>query len=159
MKFVADGMLGKLARWLRLLGYDVTYSSTAEDAELLLVAKKENRALLTRDLELYKQAIGKGIDAFYLTGLTIEEKLAELARRYGISLEVDMTKSRCTKCNTKVKPTEKETVIGKIERNTLLHYEEFWTCPKCGQIYWQGAHWTKIEKALSKARSLQAQES
>ena len=68
MKFVADGMLGKLARWLRMMGHDVIYSVEFNDSELLELAKKEERVLLTRDLELYKRAIGKGIDAYYVEG-------------------------------------------------------------------------------------------
>ena len=87
MKFIADGMLGKLTRWLRILGYDVKYSNKLDDAKLIVASKKERRVLLTRDLELYKQAIAKGIDAFYLEGETGEEKLAELAERYNIFLE------------------------------------------------------------------------
>ena len=65
MKFLADSMLGKLARWLRMLGHDVTYNIQLNDNELLELAKKENRVLLTKDLELYKRAAAKGIDALY----------------------------------------------------------------------------------------------
>ena len=91
MKFIADGMLGKLTRWLRMLGQDVEYSNNMEDTDLLAAAKNENRILLTRDFELYQRALGKGVDAFYLEGSTGEEKLAELAKRYGIPLEIDMS--------------------------------------------------------------------
>ena len=68
MKFLADSMLGKLARWLRMLGHDVTYNVELDDNVLLEVAKKENRVLLTRDLELYQRAIDKDLDAFYVEG-------------------------------------------------------------------------------------------
>ena len=70
MKFVADGMLGKLSRWLRMLGHDVKYSTELNDAELELLAKTENRVLLTKDLELYKHAVSKNIDASYVEGST-----------------------------------------------------------------------------------------
>lgn len=152
MKFVVDGMLGKLTRWLRILGHDVKYSTKLDDTELLGLAKKEKRVLLTRDFELYKQATTKGVDAFYLEGQTGEEKLAELAKRFGIDLDVDMTMSRCPKCNTCVKPIPKEEVEDKEKKNTLVHYDKFWECSKCGQIYWQGAHWTRIRRTLEKAR-------
>jgi hypothetical protein len=148
LKFIADGMLGKLTRWLRLLGYDVEYSNKMDDAQLIRVAKKERGILLTRDLELYQQATAKGVDAFYLEGKTEAEKLAHLAKRFNIKLEIDMATSRCTKCNTKVKPTSKEKVADKVGKSTFSYYNEFWECPKCGQIYWQGAHWTKIRKTL-----------
>ncbi len=154
MRFVADGMLGKLTRWLRMLGQDVEYSNNADDAELLAKAKNEQRILLTRDFELYQRAIGKGLDAFYLEGATGDEKLAELAERYGIPLEIDMSSSRCPKCNFLVKPISKEEAEKTVEKNTLEHYTDFWRCSNCGQVYWQGAHWTKIRRSLSAAREI-----
>ena len=154
LRFVADGMLGKLTRWLRMLGQDVEYSNNTDDPQLLTIAKKEKRILLTRDFELYQRAIARGIDAFYLEGLTGEEKLAELAKRYDINLEIDMATSRCPKCNSTVKPTSRKEAEEKVERSTFEHYKEFWKCPNCGQIYWQGAHWTKIRKTLSAAKEI-----
>lgn len=154
MKFIADGMLGKLTRWLRMLGQDVKYSNNSEDSQLLTIAKKEKRVLLTRDFELYQRAIGKGVDAFYLEGLTGEEKIAELAKRYDIRLEIDMASSRCPKCNSVVKPISTKEAADKVERSTLDYYEEFWKCTRCGQVYWQGAHWTRIRKTLGAAKEM-----
>ena len=74
MKFLADGMLGKLARWLRMLGHDVIYLVEFDDSELLELAKKEERVLLTKDLDLYKRAIGRGLDSYYVEGKTEPEK-------------------------------------------------------------------------------------
>ena len=152
MKFVVDGMLGKLTRWLRILGHDVKYSTKLDDIKLIDIAKKEKRILLTRDFELYKQATTKGIEASYLEGQTEQEKLTELAGRFDIDLDVDIAMSRCPKCNTRVKRVSKERITGKVEPNTFVHYDEFWECPKCGQIYWQGAHWTRIRKTLENIR-------
>jgi uncharacterized protein with PIN domain len=154
MKFVADGMLGKLTRWLRMLGHNVKYSNKLDDVQLIAIAKKERRILLTRDLELYQQATAKGVQAFYIDGKTEAEKLAKLAQKFGINLEIDMAVSRCPKCNTKVKPTLKEKVKDKVEESTFNFYNDFWECPKCGQIYWQGAHWTRIRKTLEEAKEL-----
>lgn len=154
MKFITDGMLGKLTRWLRMLGHNVKYSNKLDDNQLTMIAKKERRVLLTRDLELYQQATARLVDAFYLEGETEEEKLAELAERFKIRLDMDMTKSRCPKCNTGVKPISKEKVADKVEKSTFAHYDKFWECPKCGQIYWQGAHWKRIKKTLKKAKEI-----
>lgn len=153
LKFVADGMLGRLTRWLRMLGHDVKYSTTLDDSQLIAVARREKRVLLTRDLELYKQATAKGIEAFYFQGLTGEEKLAEVAKRFNIRMEMDLAVSRCPKCNAKLKQTTKGKVQGKIEESTLLHYDEFWKCPKCGQIYWQGSHWDGIRRTLESVKA------
>jgi uncharacterized protein with PIN domain len=158
LKFIADGMLGKLTRWLRMLGHNVKYSNKLDDAQLMAIAKKERRILLTRDLELYQQATAKGIQAFYVDGQTEAENLAKIAQRFGISLDIDMAKSRCPKCNAQVKPIPKEKVAGKVEESTYTYYNEFWECPKCGQIYWQGAHWTRIRKTLETAKMLSKKE-
>ncbi|MGB9713418.1 MAG: Mut7-C RNAse domain-containing protein [Candidatus Bathyarchaeales archaeon] len=152
MKFIADGMLGKLTRWLRMLGHNVKYSNKLDDAQLIAIAKKERRILLTRDLELYQQATAKGVDTFYLNGVTEEERLAELAKRFNIKLDIDMTTSRCPKCNAKVKPVSKDKVRDKVEKSTFNYYNDFWECPKCGQVYWQGAHWIRIRKTLELAK-------
>ena len=151
-------MLGKLARWLRMMGHDVEYSNNMDDSELLIIAKKQQRILLTRDFELYQRAVAKEVDAFYVQGQTEEQRLAELAKRFGIRLEIDMATSRCPKCNTQVEPVSKEEVVSRVEKSTFEHYTEFWECPKCGQVYWQGAHWTKIRETLKTAeQSLQKQ--
>lgn len=152
MKFIADGMLGKLTRWLRILGYNVKYSNKLDDAQISFIAENEQRILLTKDLRFYHQVAAKGISAFYLGGRTEGEKLAELSKRFGISLEIDVKRSRCTKCNIRVRSTPKEKVAKKVKEGTFAHYNNFWQCPKCGQIYWQGTHWVKIRRTLEEAK-------
>ncbi len=152
MKFIADSMLGKLARWLRMLGQDAVYTTELGDSELLKVAKKESRVLLTRDLELYKRAVTRGIDAFYVEGKTESDRLAELSRRYALELTLDMEKSHCPLCNTKLKTAPKEQLANELKKNTLTYYDKFWKCPNCGQVYWQGAHWKQITNTLNEAK-------
>jgi uncharacterized protein len=152
LNFILDGMLGKLARWLRMMGHDVKYLTVLDDAELLSIAKKENRILLTRDLALYQHSAAKGIEAYYVEGNIESERLTELSERFGMPLEIDLEKSRCPKCNTQLATVPKEEIADKVEKNTLLYYNEFWTCPNCGAVYWQGAHWTKIRATLEEAK-------
>jgi uncharacterized protein with PIN domain len=156
VKFAADGMLGKLTRWLRILGYDVKYSNRMDDHELIALSTKEKRILLTRDLQLYRQATAKGIESLYLEEKTTEQNLAQLAKRYSLDLQVDMRKSRCPICNVRVKPISKKQASSHVELNTLANYDEFWKCPKCGKTYWQGAHWKGIGKTLKKAEEFEA---
>jgi len=151
VKFLADGMLGKLTRWLRMLGHDVLYSTELGDNELLELVKAENRSLLTKDLELYRRAIGRGLDAFYVESKTESNLLAEVAKRYALTLEIKMDKSFCPICNTLIKPASKEELKSQLELNTYQYYEQFWQCPNCGQIYWQGAHWKQITATLTEA--------
>jgi len=148
LKFVTDGMLGKLTRWLRMLGHDVEYTGSMDDKELIQKARKENRILLTRDVELYQQAIGKGIDAFLIESPNQTANLAGLARRFKFKLEIDMKASRCPKCNSQIKMVSKSTILDKIPKTTFSNYEEFWQCQGCGQVYWRGAHWKRIYKSL-----------
>jgi uncharacterized protein with PIN domain len=151
-KFLADGMLGKLTRWLRMLGHDVVYTGSMNDSELILKAKKESRILLTRDVELYQQAIAKGADAFLLESSNQITNLAQTAKRFKFPLEINPEISRCPKCNTKIKAITKTEAAKKVPKTTLAHYNDFWQCPNCQQIYWRGAHWKKIEQTLAEAR-------
>ena len=157
LKFITNGMLGKLTRWLRMLGHDVEYSKSLDDKELIERVKTENRILLTRDLKLYQRAATHGADAFLVEGDTEAGKLALLSKRFNFKLEIDVTVSRCPKCNTPIKPVSKEDVIDRIPKATALYYNEFWRCPSCEQIYWRGAHWRRIEETLKEAKEALAE--
>jgi len=152
MKFIADGMLGKLTRWLRMLGQDVKYSKSLYDEQLIKTAKTENRILLTRDLKLYQRARKRGVDTALIEGATKAEKLAGLARRFNFKLEIDVAVSRCPKCNTLIRSVSKDEVVDRIPEATSTFYDDFWECSGCGQVYWRGSHWMRIEKTLKKAR-------
>jgi uncharacterized protein with PIN domain len=146
-------MLGKLTRWLRMLGHDVHYYRDADDKKLLEKAQSEKRVLLTRDLELYQRAEGLGVDAVFVEVATEAEKLADLACRFGFKLEIDLSVSRCPKCNELIRAVAKDDVVNQIPELTATYYDEFWKCPACGQVYWRGAHWKRIEKTLNEANS------
>ncbi|OYT52334.1 hypothetical protein B6U66_02280 [Candidatus Bathyarchaeota archaeon ex4484_135] len=154
MRFLVDAMLGKLARWLRLLGYDAEYGRDASDDELLERARSEDRLLLTSDVELFRRALHSGVKAFLVKGSTEEERLAQLASKLGVKLEVDLKRSRCPKCNSPVVEVPKEAVRGLVPEGSWSRYDRFWRCTGCGQVYWQGSHWANIEAVLSRARKL-----
>ena len=153
MKFLADGMLGKLTRWLRILGHDVKYSTSLSDEILIAMAKKERRVLLTSDFELYQKSTSNKLATFYVEVVDNTEQLARISKRFAFPLKFDFETSRCPKCNAKLRPTAKEKIAGKVKKNTLDRYTEFWFCPKCKQIYWHGAHWGRIRATLRKAES------
>jgi uncharacterized protein with PIN domain len=152
MKFIADGMLGKLTRWLRMLGQDVEYFKSLNDEQLIKTAKAENRVLLTRDLKLYQLARKRGVDTTLVKGAMEAEKLAGLARRFEFKLEIDVAVSRCPKCNSSIRAVSKEKILDSVPEATSTYYDEFWECPGCGQVYWRGSHWKRIEKTLKEAR-------
>ena len=152
MRFIADGMLGKLTRWLRMLGYDVDYYRAAVDNQLLQMAKAEKRILLTRDQKLYERAVSKGLEAVLINATDDVGKLASIVNLFNINLKIDLTNSRCPKCNARIRSVSKESVIEQLPKYTAVYYNDFWKCLSCGQIYWQGAHWTRINKTLDDVR-------
>ncbi|MGB9134000.1 MAG: Mut7-C RNAse domain-containing protein [Candidatus Bathyarchaeia archaeon] len=150
-----DGMLGKLTRWLRILGHNVRYAKALDDETLIKTAKAEKRILLTRDVELYQRATSRHAEAFLVEGENEAERLASLSMRFDLSLEFNPNISRCSRCNTKIRPADKEEIGYKIPRLTKAFYQDFWECPKCGKVYWQGAHWSRITETLNEARRIQ----
>lgn len=154
MKFVVDGMLGKLARWLRMLGYDTKYFNDVDDDEILKVASEEKRILLTRDYQFFRKASIHGVRAIFIDGETPAEKLAELTRELNVRLEVNIDESRCPKCNARIKPIDKERVKDKVPKSTYRIYNEFWVCTGCGQVYWKGSHWKKINSTLNRVKQI-----
>lgn len=154
LRFVTDGMLGKLTRWLRMLGHNVKYANDSHDKALISIAKTEERILLTRDLELCRQASSQHADVFLVEGESEVERLAALSQRFSLNLELNPYASRCPKCNAKIQPVAKDKVAGKIPPTTRTFYQEFWECPRCGKIYWQGAHWKRIMDTLKQAREM-----
>jgi uncharacterized protein with PIN domain len=154
LQFIADGMLGKLTRWLRMLGHDVCYHRATEDNQLIELAKSEGRVLLTRDKELYERAVGQGVEATFVEDVDEVGQLASLAGRFSFGLDVDFSVSRCPKCNGMLRVVSKESVMGEIPELTGLYYDEFWRCVGCGKVYWRGSHWRRIEKTLDEARAM-----
>jgi uncharacterized protein with PIN domain len=136
-----------------MLGHDVNYFRSTDDKELAKMAKQEKRILLTRDHELIQQAAGLGVEAVLVEATDDVHKLAALAKRLGFKLEIDLKVSRCPKCNTSLEAVTKEKVVDLIPEATSLYYDNFWKCRGCGKVYWQGAHWKRIEKTLKEARS------
>jgi len=156
MRFVLDGMLGKLTRWLRMMGHDAIYLNDAKDQELVANAVKEKRILLTSDVALFRLAIARGAEAYLVKGRTEAERLASLAKRYKLDLSVNTAESRCPTCGSPLRVTTKEAVREKVPATTFNVFEEFWACsnPKCGKVYWQGSHWENIGAVQERAKEI-----
>jgi len=153
LKFIADSMLGKTTRWLRMMGYDVEYHNNLDDDDLISISVREDRILLTRDIALYRRALSRGASAFYVKGQNEVEKLAEIGEHFNLDLTINVENSRCPKCNSRIFPISKSKVRCRVPPATLRVYNEFWECPSCGQIYWQGSHWKRITRTLLEARN------
>jgi uncharacterized protein len=145
LRFIADGHLGKLTRNLRLLGFDVAYDQLADDRQLLNVMKSENRALLTRDRRLLMHAIVR--HGYYPRSQKADEQTIEVIRRFDL-VDSIAPFTRCLRCNERLREVAKTEVIEKLEPLTKIYYEQFRRCTGCGQIYWTGSHFEKLQKRI-----------
>ena len=138
-----------------MLGYEAEYPSDASDDKLLEMAASKKAILLTRDVELYKRARARNLEAYFVEGDNEPKRLANTATRFGLRLEIDTVVSRCPTCNDQLQKTETDELKEKVPKDTLAHYTEFWVCKGCGKVYWRGGHWKKINETLRRARELQ----
>lgn len=149
-------MLGGLARWLRMLGHTVVYDSQTDDNHLLALAGRERMILLTRDEELQKRAVTKNIPALLVAGEAEEQRLAQLAQAFHITLDIDMAETKCPDCGGNLRGASKQEVADQVPGTSLKLYSEFWKCEtrSCGKVYWRGSHWRQINQTLSEARKI-----
>ena len=145
MRFIADTMLGKLSRWLRLMGYDVHYKVDFEDGDIIANAK--DRTILTRDRALFKRAKSEGLSALLIRSTDIKDQLLQLKEEVGIELQDTPEFARCPLCNGEVESIEKEKVKGKVPPKVFENLE-FWVCKNCQNIYWEGGHWKNIKETV-----------
>jgi uncharacterized protein len=160
VRFVVDGMLGSLARWLRMLGYVAEYESNADDSDLLRSSEKLETVLLTRDEELYNRALSKRIRSVLILGSTEEARLGLLAKTLGISLEIDMASTKCPECGSELHEISKADAAGAVPAKSLDLYDRFWRCTNsnCGKTYWVGSHWKQIRHTLEEARKIASED-
>jgi hypothetical protein len=146
-RFVIDGMLGSLARWLRLLGYDADYDSRRDDAELVRLARAENRVLLTRDQEL---AARRGVQALFIVSQVLDEQLAQVTAAFPRA--AGNGPARCSVCNTVLVPAAPEELAGRLPAYVLHKHHDFRRCPGCDRVYWPGSHWQNMQARLQRRR-------
>jgi uncharacterized protein with PIN domain len=148
LRFVADVHLGKLARYLRLIGLDTAYRADADDAALAEIAEREGRILLTRDVGLLKRR--QVIHGYFLRETRTPQQLVEVLRRFA---PPDVRPfSRCLRCNHLLQEVEKSSVDAALLPRTREHYERFQACRGCGRVYWKGSHWERLTRAIEAAR-------
>ena len=152
MRFLADSMLGRLARWLRILGHDTAYLTDVDDNTLMDLAAAEDRILLTRDRELYRKSLMRGVRAFLVEPVDHMERLADLAARFNLKLEIDTQSPRCPRCNYLLLEISRQEAEGRIPPRSIAVSGSFWRCTGCGKLYWQGSHWKDIQARLSYAK-------
>ena len=143
VRLIADVMLGRLAKWLRLMGYDTRYDNAAEDVALLRIAQQEDRVLLTRDRGLSRQ---RGVRAIWIESQELAAQIRQVQAAVGSPPNGALT--RCTVCNTRLEPITKAGVEDRVPPYVFQTQEEFYHCPECGRIYWAATHVDAMRKMI-----------
>jgi uncharacterized protein with PIN domain len=145
-RFVADAHLGRLAVYLRMLGFDTLYRNDFGDDELVEIASSEHRILLTRDRELLKRsAVTHG---YFVRETGCRSQLLEVLRRFDL-LGSAAPFTRCLRCNGELQETSKEEVFAQVPPLSREHSDEFRRCRDCRQVYWNGSHQRRMERFIS----------
>ncbi len=144
-RFLLDGHLGRLATYLRMLGFDCLYRNDYDDEQLAQIAQQEGRILLSRDRRLLmRTTVTYG---YCLRSLDLLEQLNEAIERFDLRSRLAPF-HRCLRCNHPLEPVAKEVVLDRLEPLTKLYFDDFQICPACGQIYWKGSHYEKMQKLV-----------
>ncbi len=144
-RFACDVHLGKLARRLRLLGFDTLYRNDWDDADLAAVAAAERRCLLTRDIGLLKR--GEVDRGYWLRAADPELQIREVIGRLDLR-RGSRPFTRCLACNGELGPVAKEEVVDDLPPRTRRDHEEFWSCAACSRNYWRGSHYDRLERTI-----------
>lgn len=148
MKFICDDNLGKLAKWLRTLGYDTLFSLDIEDTELVSRALKEDRIILSRDTELKRFRLAEK-NLLLLSSNQPLEQLKEVLKKYKLKPEEKNHFTRCIVCNTVLVSITKKEVENKVPPFVLKTQENFVYCSRCDKLYWAGTHVKNLKKKIT----------
>lgn len=154
IKFILDVHLGRLARWLRMLGFDTLYRNDYDDPEIVAIAVQEERTILTRDLGIMKRrAVTKG---YHVQSTESQEQLHEVLTHYQLHDQIQPF-HRCIVCNGLLQTVPKATVIEHLEPKTILYYDEFFQCADCRKIYWRGSHFDRMTTFINELCAVNGQ--
>ena len=149
-RFLADAMLGRLARWLRAMGYDALYSGPspgwAGDRRLLQLARVESRILVTRDRILSRLAEPH---ACFVRSERVDDQILEIMEQLGLTPEDEAWLSRCLQCNAPLEARSRQVLRGLVPEHVLATHAEFKGCPDCRRIYWGGTHVDRMRARLT----------
>ena len=151
-RFIVDLNVGRLATWLRVMGYDTLFPRDASDNDLARMALKDNRILVTRDTDFLKRrAVRLGqLRMVYIAEDDLRGQLRQLVRE--LNLTCDRSGTRCLRCNNKLSTVTKSDVLGSIPPYVASTQDDFSICAYCDRIYWRGTHWSNMMKELELAQ-------
>jgi uncharacterized protein with PIN domain len=145
-RFVLDGHLGRLAAYLRAMGFDVAHDRDADDAAIARVAAEEGRVVLTRDIGLLKRSLVR--HGAFVRATNPRAQLAEVVRRFRIAGQARPF-TRCLRCNTPLEALSKDAARERVPPRVFARFDEFVECPACGRAYWRGTHHDALSALLA----------
>lgn len=148
-KFILDVHLGKLARYLRMLGFDTIYQNDNDDNEIIRISLSEHRIILTRDIGLLK--VKSVSHAYFIRNQDPKRQLTEVLRHFDLYHDIDPF-NRCIKCNGKLEMVEKEMIIQQLEPLTKKYFNKFYRCTSCQSIFWEGSHFEHMQGFIKKIK-------
>lgn len=153
MKFIVDMNVGRLAVWLRALGYDTLFINPIEDDDLIEIARREGRTILTKDTGILRRRVvtSGAAKALYVEGDEWRGQLAQVVR--DLHLTRSPSFSRCLACNVPLEARTREEARPHVPPFVHQTQREFLTCPECGRFYWKGTHWQRMTEELEQAAS------
>jgi len=144
-RFILDNHLGRLAAYLRMLGFDCLYRNDYQDDELAAASSVQGRILLTRDKHLLMRTQVQF--GYWVRSKVPRRQLEEVVRRFDLAPAVRPFQ-RCVRCNGLLQPVSKAEILHRLEPLTRQYYDEFRRCPDCGQIYWKGSHFARMQRLV-----------
>jgi len=140
-RFILDGHLGKLAAYLRMLGFDVRYENDSDDAYMAHISEVEKRILMTRDRGLLKRNLVT--HGYFIRSNLPRDQLKEIVKRFHLENLIYPFK-RCMVCNGLLQPVEKEKILDQLPPRTQEYFDTFQRCASCHKVYWRGSHYQKM---------------
>ena len=145
MKFLLTKELGRLSKWLRILGFDTAYFKQDNASSLIIQALRENRTIITRNSRLPKPT---GIRIVPISSEKINQQVPEVVGLLKLKLDSSRMFTRCIICNQELAPIDKRQVKDKVPEYVFNTQEEFVACGQCKRIYWRGSHWGNVQSLL-----------
>lgn len=145
MKFIFTKELGRLVKWMRILGYDTVYFKQNSPSTLIIQALRDGRVIATRSQRLVRPV---GIKTVLIKSEKVKEQIKELLDVLDLKVDRKLMFSRCIVCNVLLEEIGKEEVKDKVPEYVFQNQEEFIVCPMCKRIYWEGTHWGNVKEIL-----------
>ena len=149
MKFITTRELGRLCKWLRIMGYDTSCFPEAERRELIIKSLREERIILTRDS---KMSVYSGIRILHIKSDFVEDQVKQVVGELGIKPDRKKFFTICVICNTPLKKVKRADIEKKVPSYVYETQESFMKCDICDRIYWQGTHWTMVGEFVDKLK-------